>query len=219
MMPSPKPSADLRARILEATRQEPSPDRARVTQTTRSLVALAIVSALTVFFAVGGFQLGKRPLGFVAITGMGWGLVAAFATHLAFARRKSMLGPTRQTLIFSALVMGPVLFAWAVLWTMPWPEATIFDSSWPNYLRCFTLTSVFGILPLIALTIARRGSDPVHPRSTGAALGAAMGAWAGTLIDLHCTCASVPHIAFSHVLPTVVLAILGAVLGPRILGL
>ncbi|WP_394848329.1 DUF1109 domain-containing protein [Pendulispora brunnea] len=220
MMPSsPKPSADLRARILEAARQEPAPDRARVTQTTRALVVLAIVSALTVFFAMGGFRLGGRPLGYVVTTGIGWGIVAAFATHLAFSRRKSMLGPTRQALVAAALLIAPILLAWAALWTVSWPEVTVFDSTWSNYLSCFTLTSVFGILPLIALTIARRGSDPVHPRSTGAALGAAMGAWAGTLIDLHCRCASIPHIAFSHVLPTIMLAVLGALVGPRILGL
>jgi len=219
MMPSPKPNADLRARILEATRQEPAPDRARVAQTTRTFVALAVVSALTIFFASGGFNLGTRPLGFVVATAIGWGLAAAFATHLAFSRRKSMLGPTRQALVSSALLVAPILLAWAVVWTMPWPEVTRFDSSWSSYLRCFTLTSVLGILPLIALTIARRGSDPVHPRSTGAALGAAMGAWAGTLIDLHCTCASVPHIAFAHVLPTLILAAIGALAGPRVLGL
>jgi len=213
------PPPDLRARVLAATRQTPSPARAQVTQTTRLLVLLAISSSLAVFFGTGGFQLGNRPVGFVIMTGLGWGILTILAIRVAFVRQRSMLGPSRQVLIALAVLTPATLFVWTVGWLKVWPEAELFDGPWWAYLVCFSLTGTLGLLPLIALAIARRGSDPVHPRATGAALGAAMGAWAGTLIDMHCRCATVPHIAFSHVLPMILLAALGALAAPRILSI
>ncbi|WP_394827017.1 NrsF family protein [Pendulispora albinea] len=217
--PSQKPSSDLRARVLAVARQTPSPSRARVTWATRWLVLAAVVSSLAVFFALGGFQLGNRPVPYVYATTAGWAVLALVGFRIAFVRsRRSMLGPARQSLVALAAGMPVALLLFSLVCCSIWPEVQLLDAPLWGYLACFGSTSIMGTLPLVALAIARRGSDPVHPRATGAALGAAMGVWGGTLIDLHCRCATLPHIAFSHVLPMVVLAIVGAVVAPRVLG-
>ena len=86
-------------------------------------------------------------------------------------------------------------------------------------MRCFGVSLLFGIVPLITFLLARRGSDPVHPRSLGAALGAAGGLWAATLVDLWCPVAFPVHVVLGHVLPALLLAAVGAVLGARLLAL
>jgi len=212
------PPSALRDRILAATRQAPSPVRVQVVRNTRALVVLGMALALTIFFAIGGLHLGHRPAGFVAMTAAGWATASVVVTWIAFVRGPSMLGRTRRALLAVALLTAPLLFAWGTLSTVPWPEVRSLDSDWSNYLGCFAWTGLMGLAPLAALVLARRGTDPVHPRATGAALGAAMGAWAGTLIDLRCICASVAHMAFSHALPAILLALFAAIVAPRILG-
>jgi hypothetical protein len=81
------------------------------------------------------------------------------------------------------------------------------------------MSLLFGVVPLVTFLIARRGSDPVHPRSLGAALGAASGLWAATLVDLWCPVAYPSHVVLGHVLPALLLAGAGAALGARLLSL
>ena len=50
-------------------------------------------------------------------------------------------------------------------------------------------------------------------------MGAAAGAWGGVMIDLHCEIAHEMHVALAHVLPVVVLAAVGAIVGRRVLGI
>jgi hypothetical protein len=57
----------------------------------------------------------------------------------------------------------------------------------------------------------------VHPRAFGAALGAAGGFWAATLVDLWCPVGYPLHVVLGHALPTLVLAALGAAAGSRVL--
>ncbi len=212
------PSSNLRDRILSQVQKTPSPVRSEVTRRTRVLVAVACALSLATFLALGGIRLAHRPVGFVAIVAVGWGIGTAILTWMAFARGPSSLGLTRRVLLAGAVVVAPALFAWTCMWASAWPEMHSFDSSWGNYLDCFMYTILLGLAPLVPLVLARRNSDPVHPRATGAVLGAAMGAWAGTLIDLRCACVNICHMAFAHTLPTIVLAVLAAIVAPRILG-
>src|SRR5262249_36973148 len=84
---------------------------------------------------------------------------------------------------------------------------------------CLVLTMVLGASPLLALAFSRRDSDPTHPRWAGAALGAASGAWAGVLIHLICEYPNTFHVVVGHVVPIALLALVGAALGRRIIGL
>ncbi len=71
-----------------------------------------------------------------------------------------------------------------------------------------------GVFPLLAMAFVRRNSDPNHPRLTGATLGVAAGACAWVFTDLWCPVAYVPHLLLGHVLPIMILAAAGALLGP-----
>jgi hypothetical protein len=102
--------------------------------------------------------------------------------------------------------------------TSMWPDAPV-AASFAAHATCFVFTALFALAPFAAFFAVRRGSDPVHPRATGAAMGAAAGAWGGVLIDLHCAASNAEHIAFGHVLPVAMLAGVGAAIGARVLGL
>ncbi len=72
---------------------------------------------------------------------------------------------------------------------------------------------------MLGLMLVRRGSDPVHPAATGAALGAACGACAGVMVELWCPVGAPRHVAVGHILPIVVVAILGASVGARFIAM
>jgi hypothetical protein len=78
---------------------------------------------------------------------------------------------------------------------------------------------VLGVWPLVALILARRGSDPVHPGATGAAIGAAVGCATGVLLDLWCPIADPSHVFFGHILPLLALSLAGVLLGRWLLDL
>lgn len=69
------------------------------------------------------------------------------------------------------------------------------------------------------MVLVRRSSDPVHPGVTGAALGAASGAWAGVVVDLWCPVSHPAHIAVGHIFPIVLLSLFGLALGRRIIAM
>ena len=125
-----------------------------------------------------------------------------------------MLGRPRALLVGAALATPTVLFAWMLVWNLLYPETLRAWAGRPGFL-CLDFTLAMGAWPLVALVLARRSTDPVHPRATGAALGAMVGAWAGSLIDLNCRIANPAHVALGHVLPVVILVALGAWLGTR----
>jgi hypothetical protein len=56
----------------------------------------------------------------------------------------------------------------------------------------------------------------VAPRLTGAAIGAASGAWGALAIQLHCAHTSPTHVVLGHILPVVALTLVGVVLGDRV---
>jgi hypothetical protein len=72
---------------------------------------------------------------------------------------------------------------------------------------------VFAVGPLLAFLFVRRRSDPVHPMTTGAAIGAASGAWGALAIEFHCSMTYLAHVVVGHILPVVALAALGAWFG------
>ena len=210
--------ADLRARVLSAAQASPAPARAAVQRGT--LVTLLVgVAALLVVFAVGGADLKTRPPAFVAMTAGGWALIAAAATWAGVARGGKMLGRSAAILVLAALVIGPSFMAWMLLGTTMWPGTLGYDAPLRAHLVCLAFVCAMAIGPFLALAVMRRASDPVHPRATGAALGAVAGAWAGVMGDLHCPVSDAIHVGIGHVLPVVLFAIVGALVGRRVLGI
>jgi hypothetical protein len=69
--------------------------------------------------------------------------------------------------------------------------------------------------PLAAFAYVRRHTDPVHPRLTGAAVGAAAGAWGALAIGMHCPGTMPVHVLAGHVTPVFLLTLLGIWIGGR----
>jgi len=213
---SPALPPDLRARVLAAARAEPSPTRAQTRR--RAAIALAAGAAAALLgVPVFGVETTLRPHALVVTTVVGWGLIALAYTLAALARGRAMLGLPRAALVTLAIAAAPLLFGWAVMWTHVFGASEITTGS-PVHFRCFAATLLLAAGPFIAFAAVRRGTDPVHPIATGALLGAAAGAWGSVMIDLHCPVSTTAHIAFGHVLPALALAIAGAAIGARILG-
>ena len=208
---------DLKRRILAATASEPSLTRRQRVIRSAIRMASALAVPLVLFLLVGGPRVGPRPLGLVATTALGTSGIAAAALFVAVGRGSSMLGRPRGRLLATAVIV-PVAF---LLWKMAasWGVPHMMDP-WPSRpgLRCFALTVLFAGWPVAALVWERWGSDPVHPRMLGVALGVAAGAAAAALVDLWCPVGYVPHVLTGHVAPILLLGGLGALVGARALG-
>jgi hypothetical protein len=209
---------DLRARVL-AMAKEPAPTRAEVRRNAAWTIAIGFAGLAVVFFALGGFHVGRRPDALVLTTAVGWGAVAALATFFGLGRGRSMLGRPRIWLVVLAMLTPIALFASALfLRDAGWPETASIATTRAGDIKCFLSTAAFAAGPLLAFLLVRRRSDPVHPRAAAAAIGAAAGAWAGLMIHLHCDVESTAHLGAAHVLPVLLAAALGALVGNKVLG-
>src|SRR5262249_19427774 len=156
---------------------------------------------VVVFAAIGGADFSTRPVPFLILTLVGWGAIALLATLGGVGRGGSMLGRSARVLVVVALVTGPGLLAWMMLRTSMYRGTSGFPASLRLHLACFVSPALMAVGPFAALVVVRRGSDPVHPRASGAALGAVAGAWAGVMIDLHCPVSDTLHVAMAHLVP------------------
>lgn len=212
------PPPGLKLRILGAARAEPSPTRPAVKRRVALLIAASIAGLAAAFLAAGGLHTDGRPTLQVAGSALGWAAVAGVATWQAFARGKSMLGRPSGQLLAVALATPIALLGWLAVWDARYPEAGT-TCGLAHCIPCFLLTLFMAAAPFGALLLARRETDPVHPRVTGAALGAAAGAWGAVMIDLRCSVITMTHVTLGHALPVLVLAALGALLGGRVVGM
>jgi hypothetical protein len=209
----------LRGRILAEVRSQPAP--ARPVMRRRLLVGLAITLAFEAFLLVliGGLHAGDRPVWLIAGNASGAAVVALVTTWLAFGRGRSMVGrPRSVVLAVVALVIPALLVSIALLNE----GASAIERGVPppgNHAQCFGLTALFSLVPLALLVLARRGSDPVHPTATGAALGASAGAWAAVAMAIVCPYSEITHELLGHLAPIVLVVLLGAWAGRSIIGL
>jgi hypothetical protein len=208
---------DLKRRILDAAAAEASPTRQQRVIRSAILAASALAVPLAMFALAGGPRVGPRPLGLVAMTALGTAGIAVSALILAVGRGPSMLGRSRRRLLGTAAIVPVAFLIWKAASSSGIPQMM---EPWPTRsgLRCFALTTLFAAWPVVALLWERWGSDPVHPRVLGLALGVAAGASAAVLVDLWCPVAHVPHLLTGHVAPILLLGGLGALVGARALG-
>lgn len=206
-------SDDLRARILAEVKRTPSPTRSAYRARIAWIVGAGAVATSALFFAMGGFAPGTRPAELVAFTS-GFALLAAVVlTRLSTGSSRSMLGRPASVLVTASVLAAPVLALAALVAAMCWPTAAAEELPPRANLACAAMTLAQGALPLVALLAPRRGSDPIHPAITGAALGMTAGAWTAMMAYLRCPHAQALHCILAHVAPTLVLSALGAVLG------
>jgi hypothetical protein len=208
---------DLKRRVLAAAVSETSPTRRQRATRSAIVAASALAVPLLLFALIGGPRVGPRPLGLVAMTALGTASIAALALFLALGRGPSMLGRSTRRLLATAAIVPVAFLIWKAASSAGVPHMM---DPWPTRsgLRCFALTALFAAWPVATLVWDRRGSDPIHPRALGLALGVAAGAGAVALVDLWCPVAHVPHLLVGHVAPMLLLGGLGALVGARALG-
>jgi hypothetical protein len=206
----------LRTRTLALVAGTPSPSRRRWQWRSLLLHALAGASALAVFAVAGGVRPHARPPSLMVATAAGSAVIAVAGLLLALRRGGSMLGRSRGVLVAAIVLLPLALVAWRLGVSARYPGMT---AAWPGRpgLRCLRLTLAAGLLPLMLALAARRGTDPVHPGTAGAAIGAAWGLAGASLVDLWCPVAHPTHLLIGHLLPVALLAVAGAVAGARLL--
>lgn len=215
-MSAKQPSADLRARVLAEISSAPSPSRADHRKRIAIIATLGALASTSLFFAMGGFARGVRPTELIAFTA-GSGLLAALVMTRLSGFGGSMLGRPRPQLVLACVLAAPILACAAFAATMIWPEHAGEEVASKSHMGCAAITLLQGALPLVALLLPRRESDPVHPAITGAALGMTAGAWAAMMAYLRCPHVSAAHCIVAHVVPTLLLTALGALLGRLLL--
>ena len=180
-------------------------------------VAGAVIASLGLACRFGPTPARPAPVLFaIAIAG---GVCALTAAWIGATRGSTALGRPSRTLVAVSVATPLALFAVATFAAgIDGREIAMGGGTLHQHLVCISLTLLFALGPLLAFTSAHRGSDPVHPRALGAALGAAAGAWGGVMIDVHCALTTVEHLALGHVLPIVLASAVGALLGARMLG-
>jgi hypothetical protein len=211
-----KASPEQKALVLEAARRTPSPSRETTSLYARRIVQATMVVTLVVFVAVGGMHLHRRPDDLIMKSVAAWGAVTLATTWLAASRGGSMLGRPPAWLVTGAVLTAPLLAALWFVCTLPLGEPSV-SHGFKIDAACFAISLALGLAPLVAFFAMRREGDPLHPAATGAAFGAAAGAWGALLINLHCEMTDGRHVMLGHALPTVVLVALGAIVGRRAL--
>jgi len=207
---------ELRSRILELARSQPSPTRSML-RLQRGLAALALIAVPVLgFVAWGGIRTGPRPTSLVLDTALGAAAIVAVSAWLAFGRGKSLLGRTRRALIAVAVATPVLLLLWKCGVSGCFPGMMTEWVERPG-LKCLRLSCLLSIVPLLGAIWVLRRTDPVHPRALGMAIGAAVGGSTWVLVDLWCPVAYLPHLLLGHVLPVSLAIAAGALLGGRVL--
>lgn len=210
---------ELKARILAQASATPSRTRDEARVFAWLVLPSSVIVAAALFFAFNGLRHGGgRQLWFYLASCVGWAMVATLSIWGALARGRSSIGRPRTWLLAITVGTPATLFAMMFGFAVAHPEVT---SVHPERLglKCLGLTVAAAAFPLVALALARRGSDPVHPVATGAALGSACGASAGVMVEMWCPVATPRHVAIGHILPIIVMAIVGAILGARLIAM
>jgi hypothetical protein len=210
-------SPDLKQRILTSMADVPAPTRGQVTRTRAWLFGCGIAGAVAIFFLEGGVRLAARPPSLAALTSLGTAAIVAVGTWLLFTRGRSTLGRPVSTLAVTAIAASLLFVGWRYGVSAVYDQAGV----WPERpgFRCLALSIATGALPLLGALLSWRRTVPVSPLATGAAFGAGAGLGSAVLVDLWCPVSYLPHLLIGHLLPIAVLALLGGVLGSRLLRL
>jgi hypothetical protein len=210
--------AQLRAQVINRTLRERSATRGQLARQHGIVLGIAFSAPLLTFIALGGIRVAPRPDGLTLQTVLGSAVLAALFAIVGVGRGRSMLGRPRSWLWAQVLLTPVLLFGWRLLIGARYPQMMVEWLDRPGF-RCFTLSVLLACAPLLALIWLRRGSDPIHPRLTAAAVGAAVGAGTWVLVDLWCPVGYVPHLLLGHVLPLLLLIVLSALLGGWVIGM
>jgi hypothetical protein len=138
-------------------------------------------------------------------------LLAIASLFVALSYGKLGLG-SRIGLISGLAVLGPAAFCLIALGApvpyAPAPSA----ASVLGILVCFDITVAWAAIPLLCAAFALPGAFASGVRWRSALVGASIGLFAGTTMNLHCPNVAPLHVLMGHGLPVVVATIVGALL-------
>jgi hypothetical protein len=213
------PSPELRERILEAVRREPVRTRAKGVRARALILAAGFAAPVLLSLVVGGPTSQGRPADYKWVMSATFAVFAGLATWAGVGQGRSMLGrPTSwRTAVATTTPLVLVLVSYCA--SIVWPETARSHDVPADVVTCLIFTTLFALGPLVAFAVVRRGSDPVAPGPSGAALGAAAGAWGAVGITLHCPHVSLLHIVLGHVVPVATLALVGVLIGHHIVAI
>jgi len=209
---------ELRARTLAAVQRHPSPTRRAFRLRAGLLIAASIAVSLALFVLAGGVRTGPRSTSLVTGAVAGALVIAIASVAMGVVRRRSMLPRPGWQIALLVAVVPAALFAWKVMWSARYAGMMVDWPARPGF-RCFFLTLGMGLAPLAALLAVYRRSEPLRPGVVGGALGVAVGAAAWVLLELWCPVAYPRHLLLGHVAPTLLLALLGALVGRSVLAM
>ena len=212
-------SPDLKQRVFASLADVPAPTRGEVRRARVWLFGCGVVGALAIFFLEGGVRMTDRPPSLVALTSLGTAAIAGTGMWLLLTRGRSALGRPVSWLLATALVASVLFVAWRYGVSAHYGDAQIVQRPGRTGFRCLALSVVTGALPLLGALLSWRRTVPVSALATGAAFGAGAGLGSSLLVDLWCPVSYLPHLLLGHLLPIGVLALLGGVLGARLLRL
>jgi hypothetical protein len=209
---------ELKQRILAASAKAPSPSRTAMRRRLVLLIAGGAGAMVAIYWLFAlqlfGWQSIPRSRILAGGTLLGATSVAAIAVAVAVGRGRHMLGRPRHLLIALIVLTPLALFAWKTGWSALFgnlAESPLLGN------RCLSMAMAMGAVPLALLTMTRRAGEPRHPGLMGAAMGIAVGACGWVLIDLWCPVAGPLHLLRGHLLPVVLLGLLGAAVGRVVL--
>src|SRR6266404_8126248 len=185
------------------------------------IIALAVGAAAAFCLMLATFGLpgaapggGYSPLKVLALA-FTLGLVAAGASFLIRSARPGE--PGRKLLLLICLPFFAILSAGLVALVLAHPAAwsgMIFGPQWAACLICIPL---FAVAPFASLVWALRRGAPTNLMRTGAIAGLVAGALGATVFAFHHATGSLPFIAFWYGGSILLCALVGAILGSRLL--
>lgn len=214
-VPQASPSAELRARVLGAARAEAALPRSSGAGRRGLVVLGGVFLSVAILFSIGGPGGYGRPSRYYLTLAALWLAIGVVAAWAGVARGRSMLGRPAATRMLVVALVPLALVATALVAGVA-TSPVIKDTGLLEHMRCVMFTVVMAVGPLAAFLFIRRGSDPVAPAITGAAIGTAAGAIGALGIELRCSHAGLFHVFVGHVLPVAALALVGALVASRV---
>jgi hypothetical protein len=144
-----------------------------------------------------------------------FGLVAAGASLLIKSARPGELG--RELLVVIGLLFVAIFLAALVTLVLTHPDAWSGMVFGPQWAACLVCIPLFAVVPFASLVWALRRGAPTNLVRTGAIAGLVAGALGAAVFAIHHSGGSIPFIAFWYGGPILACAIVGAILGPRLL--
>jgi hypothetical protein len=185
------------------------------------IIALVVGAALAVcamqaVLGMSASALRESHFGLMILTAVFViGVVAAGSSYLLKAANPGM--PARAPITLLVLLVVGFLCAGVAGLLAVHPAARSAMIFGPRWSVCLTCIPLFAIGPFIALVWVLRKGAPTNLRSMGAVAGLVAGAVGAGACALHQPAGSLPFLGIWYAGPILFCALLGAVLGPRVL--